>query len=69
MKRLLFLLVMQFAEFMLALLNVFMWVPTRAVNFFDDLKSWAWLKLQNMDDEAADDDENDSDTEDKNHGA
>jgi hypothetical protein len=68
MKRLLFHLVMQFAELMLALLNVFMWAPHRAVNFFGRIRDWAWLKLQNMEDEA-DDDQNDTDKGDNNHGA
>lgn len=70
MKRLLLTLVMEFAEFILALLNVFMWVPFRVMHFIEGVRNWAWQKLQNLDRDANDEEsDEDANEEDKNDGA
>ncbi len=53
MKRLSYLLVMQAASLLLALMDVLLWPPRSLVFRVENVRDWAFLKLQNMEDDDA----------------
>ena len=50
MKRLYLRVVMQSAELVLALLDAGLWPPRWVVWRVEGVRDWAWMKLQNMED-------------------